>query len=197
MDIILNPYPQTPSPRWRVVYAWWALHRAEPFGIHARHPCRAYNRGLSPLAPIGGCRPSTPCREKYRLIDKLSDFEKHAQTLRLPRGAIAKHTKNYFSCVCKRIWLEKAAVGVQRYGRRLGKDAVSERPKRVRTTRTKRSRLTEVSKNAFGEPMWGSPKLIKKATYKSISIIWKNCVFAVRGFIDSLRLSRVFGTAGF
>ena len=32
---------------------------------------------------------------------------------------------------------EKAAVGVQRYGRRLGKDAVSERPKRVRTTRHK------------------------------------------------------------
>ena len=27
---------------------------------------------------------------------------------------------------------------------------------------TKRSRLTEVSKNAFGEPMRGSPKLIKK-----------------------------------
>jgi hypothetical protein len=35
----LNPYPQTPFPR-KAVYALLALHRAEPLGIHARHPCR-------------------------------------------------------------------------------------------------------------------------------------------------------------
>ena len=32
--------------------------------------------------------------------------------------------KNEFSCVCKRIQLERVTVGVQRYGRWVGKDAV-------------------------------------------------------------------------
>ena len=33
------PIPKPLSPG-KAVYAWLALHRAEPLGIHARHPCR-------------------------------------------------------------------------------------------------------------------------------------------------------------
>ena len=46
--LVLNPYPQTPFPRWKAVYAWLALHRAKPLCIHARHPCRGW---------VWGCRP--------------------------------------------------------------------------------------------------------------------------------------------
>ena len=37
-----------PFPWWKAVYALLALHRAEPLGIHARHPCRGW---------VWGCRP--------------------------------------------------------------------------------------------------------------------------------------------
>ena len=47
--------------------------------------------------------------------------------------------------------------------------------------------LTEVSKNAFGEPFLGSPKLICFFDKNNADEISFYCIFAVRGFIDSLR----------
>ena len=45
IEQIFNPYPPAPFPMWKAVYALLDLHRAEPFGIHARHPCRGENTG--------------------------------------------------------------------------------------------------------------------------------------------------------
>ena len=49
------------------MYAWLALHRAEPFGIHAWHPCRGYITGATAPSPCRGLCPCDPIFDKQEV----------------------------------------------------------------------------------------------------------------------------------
>ena len=66
-----------PFPVGRAVYAWLALHRAEPFGIHAWHPCRGYITGATAPSPCRGLCPCDPIfdnQEVYRQTESCGSF---------------------------------------------------------------------------------------------------------------------------
>ena len=92
--LISASLPKTPFPRERLCMLGWlcicaivvvccrcVLHRLcsttcmrpciEPFGIHARHPCRGRIRGLASLRPALGLRPKPHFYKLCRFFDRL------------------------------------------------------------------------------------------------------------------------------
>ena len=74
-------YSQTltpnPFPSGRAVYALLALRRAEPLGIHARHPCRGYFAVATAPSPCRGLRPCDPFFKKILVYRQTETALRH------------------------------------------------------------------------------------------------------------------------